>query len=88
MIHAFFPFSVTYSYRNPFAQTLFGIAHASGGGFGTFAAFGGGFDVKLFHRLSWRPAQVEYLLTRFPEATTNRETQNSLRVSTGVVFHF
>jgi len=95
MIHAFFPFSVTYSYRNPFAQTLFGIAHASGSGFGTsstsnaFAASsGGGFDVKLFHRLSSRPAQVEYLLTRFPEATTKRETQNNLRVSTGVVFHF
>jgi hypothetical protein len=73
MIHALFPFSVTYSYRNPFAQTLFGIAHASGSGFGTsstsnaFAASsGGGFDVKLFHRLSSRPAQVEYLLTRFP----------------------
>jgi len=79
----------------PFAQTLFGVAHASGSGFGVsgtdnaFAAsFGGGVDVKLFHRLSWRPAQVEYLLTRFPEATSSRETQNNLRVSTGVVFHF
>jgi hypothetical protein len=30
---------------------------------------------------------VEYLLTRFPETTTNRETQNTLRVSGGVVFH-
>ena len=79
----------------PFAQTLFGVAHASGSGFGAsgtsnaFAAsFGGGVDVKLFHRLSFRAAQVEYLLTRFPEATTNRETQNNLRVSTGIVFHF
>ncbi len=79
----------------PFAQTLFGVAHASGSGFGVsgtdnaFAAsFGGGVDVKLSHRFSWRPAQVEYLLTRFPEATTSRETQNNLRVSTGVVFHF
>lgn len=84
-----------YSRVTPFAQTLFGVAHASGSGFGTtstsnaFAAsFGGGVDVKLFHRLSWRPAQVEYLLTRFPEATASRETQNNLRVSTGVVFHF
>lgn len=93
-------FGPRFSYRRyervtPFAQTLFGVAHASGSGFGAtstsnaFAAsFGGGVDVKLFHRLSWRPAQVEYLLTRFPEATTSRETQNNLRVSTGVVFHF
>jgi outer membrane immunogenic protein len=79
----------------PFAQTLFGVAHASGSGFGVtstdnaFAAsFGGGVDVKLSHRFSIRPAQVEYLLTRFPEATSNRQTQNNLRVSTGVVFHF
>jgi len=79
----------------PFAQALFGVAHATGSGFGVsgsdnaFAAsFGGGVDVKLFHRLSWRPAQVEYLLTRFPETTSSRETQNNLRVSTGVVFHF
>lgn len=76
----------------PFAQALFGVAHSSvsfGSTDNAFAAsFGGGVDVKLFHRLSWRPAQVEYLLTRFPEATSSRETQNNLRVSTGVVFHF
>jgi len=88
------------SYRHherftPFAQTLFGVAHASGSGFGSsgtsnaFAAsFGGGVDVKVFHRLSLRAAQVEYLLTRFPETTTSRETQNNLRVSTGFVVHF
>ena len=79
----------------PFAQTLFGVAHASGDGFGVngtsnaFAAtFGGGVDVKLSHHFSLRPAQVEYLLTRFPEVTNDRETQNNLRVSTGIVFHF
>ena len=79
----------------PFVQTLFGVAHASGSGFGVSstsnafaAAFGGGMDVKLSHHFSFRPAQVEYLLTRFPEATSNRETQNNLRVSTGFVFHF
>jgi hypothetical protein len=75
----------------PFAQTLFGVAHASSGGVTSnafAAAFGGGVDVKLSHRFSWRPAQVEYLLTRFEETTTNRETQNNLRLSTGLVFHF
>jgi hypothetical protein len=83
----------SYCYRH--RQSRFGVARASGSGFGTsstsnaFAAsFGGGVDVNLFHRLSWRPAQLEYLLTRFPETATNRETQNNLRVSTGVVFHF
>jgi hypothetical protein len=50
--------------------------------------FGGGVAVKLFHRLSWRPAQVEYLLTRFRETTTNtnRRTLSASRPS--VVFHF
>ena len=76
----------------PFAQTLFGVAHSSvsfGGTDNAFAAsFGGGVDVKISNRFSWRPAQVEYLLTRFQEATTNRETQNNLRVTTGLVFHF
>lgn len=79
----------------PFAQALFGVAHASGVGFGASgsdnafaAAFGGGVDVKLSHRFSWRPAQVEYLLTRFPETTSSGVTQNNLRVSTGLVFHF
>jgi len=76
----------------PFAQTLFGVAHSSvsfGSTSNAFAAsFGGGVDMKLSHRFSWRPAQVEYLLTRFPETTTSRETQNNLRVSTGLVFHF
>src|SRR5262249_1594030 len=95
-----YPFGPRISYRRheritPFAQTLFGVAHASGSGFGVsgtsnaFAAtFSGGVDVKLSHRFSFRPAQVEYLLTRFPETTSNRETQNNLRVSTGFVFHF
>ena len=93
-------FGPRFSYRRheritPFAQTLFGVAHASGSGFGTtasnnaFAAsFGGGVDIKLSHRFSFRPAQVEYLMTRFPEASTGRVTQNNLRVSTGIVFHF
>jgi hypothetical protein len=93
-------FGPRFSYRRfervtPFAQTLFGVAHATGSGFGAtsssnaFAAsFGGGLDLKITHHFSFRPAQVEYLLTRFPETTSSRETQNNLRVSTGFVFHF
>lgn len=93
-------FGPRFSYRKyeritPFAQTLFGLAHAGGNGFGisntsnAFAAsFGGGVDLKITRSISFRPAQVEYLLTRFPEITSNRETQNNLRISTGIVLHF
>jgi hypothetical protein len=76
----------SYCYRH--RQTLFGVAHASGSGFGTsstsnaFAAsFSGGVDVNLFHRLSWRPVQVEYLLTRSrkPQRTAKRRTISASR---------
>ncbi len=79
----------------PFAQALFGVARADasiGGGTLTsnaFAsAFGGGLDVSVSHHLAVRPLQLDYLLTRFNEASRNAQTQNNLRVSTGVVFRF
>ncbi len=51
--------------------------------------FGGGVDYRLSSRFSIRPAQVEYLLTRFNEFTDPRaQSQNNLRVSTGIVFRF
>jgi outer membrane protein OmpA-like peptidoglycan-associated protein len=50
------------------------------------AALGGGFDVRLNSRLSWRVLQGEYLLTRFNQANTN--SQNNIGVSTGLVFRF
>jgi peptidoglycan-associated lipoprotein len=84
-----------YERVTPFAQVLFGVAHASGSGFGVSSSdnafamtVGGGVDVKLTHRFSWRPAQVEYLMTRFSETGTSNQTQNNLRASTGFVFHF
>ena len=49
---------------------------------------GGGFDVNLSHHFAVRPAQVDYLLTRFDESTNNARSQNNLRVSTGIVFRF
>ncbi len=79
----------------PFGQVLFGVAHASATGFGTsgsdnaFAmSVGGGLDLRLSRRFSVRPAQVDYLLTRFSETGTGAQSQNNLRLSTGVVFHF
>jgi len=88
------------SYRHyrrftPFAQTLFGVAHAgasvagSSGSDNAFSmAVGGGVDVGLSRHWAVRPVQVDYLLTRFNEGALNRQNQNNLRVSTGVVFHF
>jgi opacity protein-like surface antigen len=90
------------SYRHlgritPFGQTLFGIAHATsdtyllGHNQTDFAmTVGGGFDYRLSRRLSLRPIQADYLLTRFKEfvETSDRPTQANLRLSTGVVFHF
>lgn len=87
----------SYHHFTPFAQALFGVAHAgasiSGGAVGStqnsFAmAIGGGVDYRINNRFSIRPLQVDYLLTRFNEGTPNNQTQNNLRASTGVVIHF
>ena len=77
----------------PFVETLFGVAHASSGGISTgrnaFAmTVGGGVDFHLTHHLAIRPVKLDYLLTRFSETGTGNQTQNNLRVSTGVVFRF
>ena len=89
------------SYRHfgrvtPFGEVLFGDAHAGAGLFNTtnsqnaFAmAVGGGVDYRVSPRFSIRPLKVDYLLTRFNELTpNNRQDQNNLRVSTGIVFRF
>jgi len=89
------------SYRSfhgflPFGQALFGVAHAGANIVGTSAsrnafgmALGGGVDYRVNNRFSIRPLQVDYLLTRFPEgASSNRQNQNNLRASAGVVVHF
>lgn len=45
-------------------------------------ATGGGVDYKLTERIAWR-VQADYLQTQI-----NRRTQNDLRTSTGLAFHF
>ena len=90
----------------PFAQVLFGGAHASGdfsglicpsarvrpevsgcsvsGSQNAFAmAAGGGVDWNATTHIGIRLIQAEYLMTRFAS-----ETQNNVRVSTGVVFRW
>lgn len=68
----------------PFAQVLLGGVYDTAISRNTIAlSAGGGFDVKIDPHVSLRLAQADYLLTRFGE-----QTQNSVRLSTGLVFHF
>jgi len=84
-----------YSRVTPFAQALFGVAHASASIAGANASdnafamsIGGGVDVGISRHFAVRPVQLDYLLTRFNEGANNAQNQNNLRVSTGVVFRF
>ncbi|MEO6804492.1 MAG: OmpA family protein [Granulicella sp.] len=81
----------------PFAQALFGGAHASDSFFPTgttsttsatsfaFTA-GGGLDIGLNDRFSVRALDVEYLRTKFPNGSSNE--QNQIMVGAGIVMHF
>lgn len=86
----------------PFAQVLFGGVHASpvtlDGCTGTgcvplpaqtsFAmTAGAGLDIGLTRHLAFRAVQAEYLMTRFPNPTTQvSASQNDIRISSGLVF--
>jgi hypothetical protein len=51
--------------------------------------FGGGVDIKVSHSVAIRPAEFDYLLTRFGNPLTNNNAnQNSFRYQAGVVFEF
>jgi hypothetical protein len=101
-------FGPRFSYRRherftPFAQVLFGGAHASEITLAnctfsctllpeqnTFAlAAGGGLDVKVRRHIAIRVIQAEYLMTRFQDYTTGTTAmQNDMRLSAGIVFRF
>ena len=49
--------------------------------------FGGGVDIPINKSVSFRPAQVDYLYTRFTNQFTNAG-QNNVRFSAGLVFSF
>jgi len=80
----------------PFGEVLFGVARADASVAGTTSgsenAFamtvGGGVDYKLTDHFAVRPVKVDYLMTRFSPTGTAANTQNNLRVSTGIVFRF
>lgn len=44
---------------------------------------GGGIDLKVSMRVSLRPIQAEYSMTKIPDGLNNR--QNNLRIGTGAV---
>ena len=88
-----------HSSMHPFGEALIGLAHSSGtlveGQTATrrltltvsFATnLGGGLDLGVSCRLSWRMIEADYLLTTFSNGGNNH--QNNLRLSTGVVIHF
>ncbi len=92
-----------YNRVTPFAQALFGGAHANEviltpctssctllPSQSTFAmTAGGGVDVKIHHHFAIRVIQAEYLMTRFQDyATGTTGTQNDMRLSSGIVFRF
>jgi opacity protein-like surface antigen len=94
-------FGPRFTYRkyrriSPFGHVLVGAARSGSDVFATsnshtaFAtAFGVGVDWNVRDRFSIRPLQFDYLLTHLPEiGNGNNQTQNNLRVSTGIVFHF
>jgi hypothetical protein len=89
----------------PFAELLFGGAHsntyanlfkASGAGGvapsnNAFAmAVGGGVDIRLNKRISLRPLEVDYLLTRFGSSFIpgGNHNQNNFRYQAGLVVTF
>jgi len=50
---------------------------------------GGGLDYRFNKHFSFRPVEVDYVLTRFPSLSKGtRENQNSISASAGVVFTF
>jgi hypothetical protein len=92
-------YNLRFAKWTPYAQTLFGAGHAWSSPTNTTQngfvfAVGGGVDYNLTKRIAIKPAQVEYLLTRFDSAKLGGSTgsfgdhQNDIRYSAGIVFRF
>jgi hypothetical protein len=48
--------------------------------------FGGGVDIPINKIISFRPAQIDYLLTRYSNPFTKTNNQNNFRYSVGILF--
>jgi len=84
-----------FSFGAPYVHGLVGGGrlNSSSGGVqagenGLVGAFGGGLDLPLTHQIDIRVIQADYLLTRFARADGSSSTQNNVRLSFGIVFHF
>ena len=95
MTYLFGPrFNLRHSRLNPYAQFVFGGGYLWYGagqkqnqnGFATAA--GGGLDYNFNHLISFKPIQVEYLMTQLDSKQGFGSHQNSVRYSAGVVFKF
>jgi hypothetical protein len=51
-------------------------------------AAGGGVDITVSHHLAIRPAEFDYVLTRYSNPLTNNSSQNNFRYFGGVVLKF
>jgi len=52
-------------------------------------ATGGGIDVRISKRFTFRPIAVDYLYTNFPSLVTGKgSSQNGLRATIGFTFTF
>ena len=80
--------NVAASIKSPLLPDISG-ARLTGGQHSFAMAVGGTLDIRLNHRISIRPIQLDYLLTRLGKTALNGfETfsQNNLRYGAGVVF--
>lgn len=87
-------FNWRHSKLNPYAQFLFGDGcvwygqHQSQTQNAFDTASGGGLDYNFNHLISFKPIQVEYVMTQFDTKNGVGGRQNDIRYSAGVVFKF
>lgn len=78
--------SVSVGKLRPFAEALFGVGHVGTNGAGSDTSFatgiGGGVDYRIARPIALR-LEGDYIETRFFGTT-----QNNVRLSTGIAFHF
>jgi hypothetical protein len=48
--------------------------------------FGGGLDIPINKTITFRPAEIDYLMTRFSNPLTGTNNQNNFRYAVGVLF--
>jgi hypothetical protein len=80
-------------YGNAFktlCQPVAGACAISGSPDGNTGAmeFGGGLDIPITKTISFKPAEIDYLLTRFSNPLSGKNNQSNFRYSAGIVFTF